>query len=530
MSAPRSAIERELQLKSDALEHSLNGFDIVDAEGRFVYANRAYLDMWGYESLDEIVGTSPAGHCADPSVADRIIAELKASGECTIEFLARRKDGSTFDVRMWARLAHDAEGREIYPTTSIDITEEKRAARSARLLSAVTDVLIAEVDVDQAVERVARVIVPDLADCCIVDLLSEAGTPLLQPVAGCHGDSKKQRLVSEYRARLHAPAEGTGGVPGVVRTGTAELHSPAAGRDGPGIHSYLCVPLRARGRILGALTLILDEGARRFDERDVATAQLLSDRVALSVDNALLYRNAQEAIRSRDEFISICSHELKTPVTSMKLQFQTAQRQVEQDDPAVFGKDRVKARIAVVLRQVERMSKLIDDMLDVSRIATGKLALDFERVDLGAVVQEVVDRFAEQFAVMNVPLSYDRPAVQDAAVRGDRLRLEQVVTNLLTNALKYGGGHPVSVTLRVHEGSAEVAVHDRGIGIAPEDVGRIFRRFERIASTSNVGGLGLGLYITREIVEAHGGEIQVESSPGTGTTFVVRLPLAPAGG
>ena len=122
-------LKRDLLLKSDALENSLNGFDIVDENGKFVYANRAYLKMWGYESLSEIRGTSPADHCADPSVPDKIIRTLKEKGECDIEFVAKRKDGSTFDVRMWARLGHDGEGAEVYPTTSIDITQRKIAER-----------------------------------------------------------------------------------------------------------------------------------------------------------------------------------------------------------------------------------------------------------------------------------------------------------------------------------------------------------------------------------------------------------------
>jgi len=123
-------LKRELLLKSEALENSLNGFDIIDEKGRFVYANRAYLSMWGYDSLDEVLATSPVSHCADPTMPEKIIGQLKEKGECDIEFVARRKDGSKFDVRMWARLAHDSEGTEVYPSTTIDITERKIAERN----------------------------------------------------------------------------------------------------------------------------------------------------------------------------------------------------------------------------------------------------------------------------------------------------------------------------------------------------------------------------------------------------------------
>lgn len=354
--------ERDLKLKSGVLENSLNGFDIVNERGEFTYANRTYLKMWGYDTLGEILGTSAVGHCADPDTPRRIISTLKETGECNIEFLARRKDGTTFDVHMWARLDYDADGNEIYPSTSVDITERKRAEAALK-----------------------------------------------------------------------------------------------------------------------------------------------------------------EAVRARDEFISVCSHELKTPITSMKMQFQTAERMLKAGDLRALSEEAVRKRVSNSNRQLDRMSTLIEEMLDVSRLSEGRAALEKETADMVALVRDVAARLEEQFTFAGVPLRLDLPDACVSAV--DRYRIEQVLANLLTNALKYGAGRPVGLKLEGGRGApVRVTVSDQGEGIAPENLERIFLRFERANASRNVTGLGLGLYICRRIVEAHGGRIWAESEPGRGSSFLFELP------
>ena len=237
----------------------------------------------------------------------------------------------------------------------------------------------------------------------------------------------------------------------------------------------------------------------------------------------------QDAVRARDEFISICSHELKTPITSMKLQFQMAAKQLERDDPRVFSRESIEKRTNTANHQLARMAHLIEDMLDVSRISAGKLQVNRERLDLYEVLHEVVERFGEQFASLGMPMHFEGRA-NEARVEGDRYRLEQVISNLFTNALKYGAAKPVDVTLTSSAGTVRMSVTDRGIGIAPENLDRVFGRFERAVSASNISGLGLGLYISRNIIEAHGGRIWVESELGKGSTFFVELPSIPVSG
>jgi signal transduction histidine kinase len=231
----------------------------------------------------------------------------------------------------------------------------------------------------------------------------------------------------------------------------------------------------------------------------------------------------KEAVRARDEFISICSHELKTPVTSMKLQFQMLDRQLHKDDPKVLSRESIEKRAQETLRQLDRMIQLIEEMLDVSRIAKGKLQINPEALDLRDFVREVIGRFKEQFESLGITVESSNDSSRPM-IMGDRYRLEQVLSNLLTNAMKYGGGQRVQISVATVDQMARLSVRDHGIGIAKEDLDRVFDRFERAVSATNISGLGLGLYISREIVESHQGRIWAESELGKGSLFLVELP------
>lgn len=232
----------------------------------------------------------------------------------------------------------------------------------------------------------------------------------------------------------------------------------------------------------------------------------------------------REALFYRDEFLSIASHELKTPLTSLKLQAQSFKRTARRQDPTAYSKERTDRLVDQVDHQVTRLVRLVDDMLDISRIRTGRLSITKERISVGEVVQEVVERLRPEFQhVMG-----DVPQIEcqeSLDVLGDRLRIEQVISNLLSNALRYGNGRPINVKVGRSEQKALVAIKDQGIGIAANDLQKIFTRFQRAVPASEVSGLGLGLYIAKQIVEAHEGEIKVESELHQGSTFTVELPL-----
>jgi PAS domain S-box-containing protein len=236
-----------------------------------------------------------------------------------------------------------------------------------------------------------------------------------------------------------------------------------------------------------------------------------------------LHQRAEASLQARDEFLSIASHELKTPLTSLRLQVQTRTRKLSRGNFAAFSPDRLEKMNVNDMRQIERITRLIDDMLDISRINTGKLTIELERFDLCSLASEVIERYREHLEAQGsqVILSCCDP------VEGnwDRFRIEQVLANLLTNAMKYGAGKSVEVSVSRQGTRATLKVRDHGIGIAKENLVRIFQRFERAVAAREISGLGLGLYITKQIVEMHGGSIQVESEIGEGSTFILKLPI-----
>ena len=252
----------------------------------------------------------------------------------------------------------------------------------------------------------------------------------------------------------------------------------------------------------------------------VVVVRDVTRRKQIEEQRAQLYREAEESIRARDEFLAIASHELKTPLTSLTLQLQGTARKAQQD-PVLRTK--IAPTLEVALRQTSRLRALVDDLLDVSRIDQGRLALFFEDVDLTEIVREVVLRMKQMATRAGCAIRLH----EEGRVMGrwDRARLEQVAENIVSNAIKYGAQHPIDVDVCANaDEKATFSVRDRGIGISPDDQARIFGQFERAVSVTQFGGFGLGLWIARRIVEAHGGSIAVHSMPGEGSTFIVTLP------
>jgi PAS domain S-box-containing protein len=231
------------------------------------------------------------------------------------------------------------------------------------------------------------------------------------------------------------------------------------------------------------------------------------------------------AIATRDEFLSIASHELRTPLTALDLQLDGLQRAFERG-PAPTERERLARKVTMAVRQADRLGSLIDGLLNVTRIASGNFRLEPEGFDLVGLVHEVAQRFDEEAERIGSAVSVHVP--DHVLGWWDRSRIDQALTNLLSNALKYGAGRPIEVTLVDRGERVELSVRDQGIGIAPEDRERVLRRFERAVSSSHYGGLGLGLYIVDEIARAHGGSIQIDSQHGRGATFTLSLPRSAA--
>jgi PAS domain S-box-containing protein len=247
----------------------------------------------------------------------------------------------------------------------------------------------------------------------------------------------------------------------------------------------------------------------------------VTERLQIERERGRLVRELEEAISARDDFLSIASHELRTPLTPIRLSVQSLKRK-GQSLAAVIPKG-LATQLETMDRQVGRLDTLINELLDVSRITVGRLDLEISEFDVTALVREVVGRFQQEldWGHHTVTLDLGGPAIG----RWDRLRLDQVVSNLLSNAMKYGGERKlIEIAISTGPAGVEVSVRDHGVGISPEDQDRIFERFERLISVRHFGGFGLGLWIVRQIVEAHGGRVRVQSAPGEGSTFTVEVP------
>ncbi|MDQ3364735.1 MAG: ATP-binding protein [Myxococcota bacterium] len=427
---------------------------------------------------------------------------------------------------------HCAQGFERARLYEVEIAARQAAEvaqeRAAFLLRA-SQVLGSSLDTDETLRNVAALAVPTIADWCGIDLVRGDG-PSTQ-VAVAHIDPAKVALAREIRLRYPHDPNATAGVPNVLRTGRSELHATvtdamlvAGARDEEhlrisrelGLRSAMVVAIKDRGRLVGAITFVTTND-RRYGDADLLMAEQLADRAGAAIGNAALYDEARQAIRARDEFMLIAGHELRTPLASLTL-LHEALINTREGTPT----EKVRERGRKLKSQSERLSRLVEDLLDVSRISAGRLELDREELDLGALVTDCAERMREDFERARAPLD-----VQVAEVRGwwDKARVEQILTNLFGNAAKYGKGTPVEVRLERHPSGAKLVVTDQGIGIAVADQPRIFQRFERAVSARNFGGLGLGLWITTQLVEAHGGTINVESAPGAGATFTVVLPI-----
>jgi signal transduction histidine kinase len=251
---------------------------------------------------------------------------------------------------------------------------------------------------------------------------------------------------------------------------------------------------------------------------------MVTARERAEAERRALVAQLREAVRARDEFLSVASHELKTPLTALTLQVEALERQLRQGRVASLSMEEVGKLLDRLHRQSGRLNRLIEALLDISRIATGRLELERVPVDLTDLTRELLERYQPELEHNGCPAVL---VAEEAGVQGqwDRMRLEQVLTNLLTNAMKFGTGHPIEVSVRRVDGHGELRVKDQGIGISPESQARIFERFERAVSSREFGGMGLGLFISRRIVQEHGGNIRVESVLGEGSTFVVELPL-----
>lgn len=428
---------------------------------------------------------------------------------------------------------HEEERTHLLTRERAARAEAEAAVRRSELLAEASSAFSALLDEDSVAAALTRLAADRICTYCVLDL--QQGD-VVRRSAAAHRSRDGSQLVERLVPRELRPGEGGAGL--VLTTGRPDVRVECSPRDVAraldvedpaviqelGASSYLCVPLVTRGSVLGVLSLIWVEPGERFEPPDFAVALDIAQRAALSLENARLLRMTREAAQLREDFVSVASHELRTPLSALVLQIQGLARAIERAGGALPVEQAI-AKLSQAEGQIERLSRLVDTLLDVTRIHNGQLDLRLEEVDLCDVARDVAARLESEIAKAGCSLGLELP--ERAVGRWDRLRIDQVITNLLMNAIKYGRGKPIQVRIAVEGRSAVLEVCDQGIGIDPAYIGRIFGRFERAAPTSSYGGLGVGLYIVDQILKAHGGTIRVESAPGRGARFEVALPLPP---
>jgi len=410
--------------------------------------------------------------------------------------------------------------------------QEQAARRRAVLLSETSKLLASSVDVLSSLGAVVARMAPEHFDLAVIELLDEeGGLGTAHPVVVAADDPALAERYCELRRRR--AVEATSPLLATVRRRESKLL--AAGADGDpaplvGIpaeealadrmrfRSTALVPLLARARPYGVM--IIGARARALHPDDIALAEELALRTAQAIDIARMHAEMEVALARREEFIAVAAHELRTPLTPILMQSERLLRLARGTEQLPSAT--VVPRLEVIDRQLVRLHRLIEEMLDVSNITSGGLALEIQDVDVVVVIRGAVERFADELARARCEARLELPPT--AVGRWDRTRLEQIAANLLANAVKYGAGSPIEIKVEVEDGAARLSVRDHGIGISVHDQQRIFQRFERAVSERHYGGLGLGLWVTRHMAEAMGGSVRVESEPGVGSTFVVTLP------
>ncbi len=545
----------ERQAQEDALRVSREWFSTAlhsigdaviatDAAGKVTFLNPVAQELTGWSSeeavgrrLSEVFPILDEG-TRQPveSPVERVLARGRVVGLANHTLLVRRDrveiaiDDSAAPIRTRAG--------ELAGVVLVfrDVTEERRANERREFLARATVELNSSLDYAATLATVARLAVPRMADWCAVDVVEDGQ---LRRLAVAHVDASKMRWVEELQRRYPPDPNAPHGVPNIMRTGQAEMMAEipatlleAAARDEEHraliqqleLRSYVGVPISRAGKTFGAITLIMAESKRQYSAADLEFAIALSDRAAIAIENARLFRDAEQARtdavlanRAKDDFLAMLGHELRNPLAPIVTALDVMKRRMDGN---------LERERSVIERQVRHVVRLVDDLLDVSRIIRGKVELAKEPVDIADVIAKALE--------LAGPLLEERrhdvkvSVAPGLRILGDSVRLTQVLTNLLTNASKYTEEHGHIEVNAAQEGDQVlIRVKDDGMGIAPDMLSRIFELFVQAPQTLDRarGGLGLGLTIVQSLVSSFGGSVAAHSQgPGHGSEFVVQLP------
>jgi PAS domain S-box-containing protein len=483
-------LERSVSVLEATFESTADGILVVDLAGKVIAYNRRFAALWNLPAElveqrdDATLLAFVVDQLEDPEAFVRGVRSLYARLDAESLDTLRFKDGRVFERYSRPQRVEGVVAGRVWSFR--DVSERERLLRNAMFL-ADAGRLLSTLDAAQALESVAQLAVPALADACAVDLIENGVVRRIASIA--------------RRSSVPAPS-----APGPQVLGGGQGLRDVAGT------AEIAVPLRAVGRVVGAITVVA-AAPRRFAHGDLELVEEVARRAAVAVENTRLYRAARDEVRAREEFLAVAAHEICGPVASIRLATQALDRQLAA--PAKL--------IGVIDREERRLTRLVDELLDLGRMQAGRLQFVFEPVDLTELVREVGARLASEVARSGSTLTIHTEG--STVGTWDRLRLDQAVANLLSNAIKFGLGRPIEVNVRGGDRGVTLALTDHGVGIRKDMQRAIFEPFERAVPARHYGGLGLGLYIVRTIVDGLGGTLMVRSEEGQGSTFTIELPV-----
>jgi PAS domain S-box-containing protein len=496
----------------------------TDLDGRILYWNAFAEHLYGWRSEEvlgrEVTEVTPAVE-ARPQ-AQEIMDRLSRGGAYSGEFVVRDRDGREFPVIVNNSPILDDEAHVIGVIgTSIDITERKRREEGQRFLSEASRVLASSLNYATTLRSVATLAIPHFGDWCLVHLRGGDGriTPVARvvPEADAGAADLLERLLSDESGLTESIMDRDSALLIPSDEAAPELSEERLGEAG--VVSLLAVPIRARGNSMGVMTFAISRGERRHDSVDAGFAEELGRRAGLAIDNARLYRDAEEGNRAKADFLAVVSHELRTPLNAIAGYADLLAGGIAGD--LNEGQQRHVERIKV---GAGHLAHLIDEVLTFARVESGRERVRLETVDLGRLAREAAMVLEPDAADKGLALHVDAPE-QGLTLKTDPGKVRQIMVNLLSNAVKYSEEGEVRLSARAVTGGAEFQVSDTGMGIPIEAQERIFEPFWQAESpnTRSVGGTGLGLSVSRRLARLLDGDISVQSEPGAGSTFTVLI-------
>ena len=467
---------------------------------------------------------------------DAIRNSIQDKRSYNIDHRILRTDGTQRWVQESGMALYDDCGRPYHMMgTVIDITDRVEAEADQKFLSQASELLNVSFDYKEILKKLSDLAINYFCDGVVIDKRISGGQ--IKRLMVVHPDDEYVKKIMAIDS-MHSFRHEDNPILDTLVSGTSmyyensdvflekcrQRQSKEYYQDIKALNLKSSIRVRLNGResILGMITFFtVKKSQKKLGKRHIWLAEELSYRASMAFDNALIHQRSQEAIRSRDEFLSIASHELKTPMQSLTLLNQMRKRNLDKNIIGAFTHEKISKMIEADLKHLMRINRLIDDMLDISSLRAGKLTFLKEKIEFCSFVKDVIERFRPQVEAVG---SYMR-VVYSAPVNChiDIYRIEQVIVNLLTNAVKYGAGSPIKIEICRDLDKVQLHVQDQGPGIKEQDTERIFERFERAISSNEVSGLGLGLYISRQIMEQNHGSLFVRSTINKGSTFIMEL-------